>query len=158
MNNDIIVIDNLQIQDLIYTIRGVQVMLDRDLAVLYQIETRALKQAVKRNISRFPPEFMFELVENEMNFLVSQSVIPSQKYFGGAKPYAFTEQGVAMLSAVLRSETAVNMSIQIINAFVTCVVLLLLMPAFFKGSILLKGNNWNTKQNQIKNLIRYLTP
>jgi hypothetical protein len=101
MNNDIIVIDNLQIQDLIYTIRGVQVMLDRDLAVLYQIETRALKQAVKRNISRFPPEFMFELVENEMNFLVSQSVIPSRKYFGGAKPYAFTEQGVAMLSAVL---------------------------------------------------------
>ncbi|MCK4311898.1 MAG: ORF6N domain-containing protein [Candidatus Cloacimonetes bacterium] len=119
MNNEIVVVDNLQIQNKIYTIRDVQVMLDRDLAVLYQIETRALKQAVKRNINRFPPEFMFELVENEMNCLVSQSVIPSQKYFGGAKPFAFTEQGVAMLSAVLKSQTAVQISIQIINAFVT---------------------------------------
>ena len=119
MNNEIIVLNNQQIQNKIITIRGEQVMLDKDLAKLYQIETRVLKQAVKRNIERFPEEFMFELMENEMKILVSQSVIPSLKYFGGANPYAFTEQGVAMLSAVLKSQTAVRISIQIMNAFVS---------------------------------------
>ena len=118
MNNEIIILDIQQIQNRIIAIRGEQVMLDKDLAKLYQIETRALKQAVKRNIDRFPKEFMFELIENEMDSLVSQSVIPSLKHFGGANPYAFTEQGVAMLSAVLRSDTAVQVSIQIMDAFV----------------------------------------
>jgi hypothetical protein len=106
------------IQNRIYTIRGVQVMFDEDLALLYDVETRVLNQAVKRNNERFPEEFMFQLTENELNILKSQIVIPS---WGGRRnsPYAFTEQGVAMLSAVLRSETAVKVSIQIINAFVT---------------------------------------
>ncbi|MDX9742446.1 MAG: ORF6N domain-containing protein [Arcobacteraceae bacterium] len=108
-----------EIQSKIYTIRGVQVMLDRDLAVLYGIETRALKQAIKRNSERFPNDFMFELDEKEIDFMVSQNVIPSKQHFGGAKPYVFTEQGVSMLSSVLRTDVAVKMSIQIIRAFVS---------------------------------------
>ncbi|HKZ36744.1 MAG TPA: ORF6N domain-containing protein [Chryseolinea sp.] len=106
------------IQNRIYTIRSVQVMFDEDLALLYGVETRVLNQAVKRNKERFPKEFMFQLTENELNILKSQIVIPS---WGGRRtnPYAFTEQGVAMLSAVLRSETAVKISVQIIKAFVT---------------------------------------
>ena len=74
-------------------------MLDYDLALLYEIETRVLKQAVKRNINRFPDDFMFELSETEIESLVSQFVIPSKSKFGGSKPFAFTEQGIAMLSS-----------------------------------------------------------
>lgn len=79
----------------IHEIRNQKVMLDYDLAALYEIENRTLKQAVKRNISRFPDDFMFILTDNEINKLVSQSVIPSKSYFGGSYPFAFTEQGVA---------------------------------------------------------------
>lgn len=93
-------------------------MLDRDLAELYQTETRILKQAVNRNVERFPSGFMFVLNKSDMELLVSQSVIPSLKYFGGAKPYVFTEQGVAMLSTVLRNNTAIKVSIQIMQAFI----------------------------------------
>ena len=93
-------------------------MLDFDLAALYDVETRALKQAVRRNTRRFPSDFMFELSESEMNDLVSQTVIPSKKYFGGAAPFAFTEQGVAMLSTVQRSEKAIETNIAIMRAFV----------------------------------------
>ena len=82
-----LIIDNQTIQDRIYTIRGVQVMVDRDLAELYNVETRALKQAVKRNIERFPEDFMFELTDFEIDYMVSQSVIPSKKHLGGAKPF-----------------------------------------------------------------------
>ena len=106
------------IQDKIITLRDQQVMIDRDLAELYQVETRALKQAVKRNIERFPTDFMFELTNNEVDFLVSQSVIPSKKHLGGAKPFAFTEQGVSMLSSVLTSKIAVEVNIDIFRAFV----------------------------------------
>ena len=102
----------------IFQLRGVQVILDRHLAELYGVETRALKQAVKRNLKRFPSDFMFELHENEIEFLVSQSVIPSKRELGGAAPYAFTEQGVAMLSSVLRSSQAVQVNIEIMRAFV----------------------------------------
>ena len=105
------------IQHRIFTLRNQQVMLDRDLAELYQVETRALKQAVKRNIDRFPDDFMFELTVDEINFMVSQNVIPSKKYFGGAKPYAFTEQGVSMLSSVLKSKIAINVNIAIFRTF-----------------------------------------
>jgi glycogen debranching enzyme len=105
------------IQNRIYTVRGLQVMIDNDLAELYQIEVKALNQGVKRNIEKFPAEFMFQLATEETENLRSQIVTSS---WGGRRtnPYAFTEQGVAMLSAVLRSETAVKTSIQIINAFV----------------------------------------
>ncbi|MCF6271544.1 MAG: ORF6N domain-containing protein, partial [Melioribacteraceae bacterium] len=115
MNN--LILKEKEIQNKIFTIRNQQVMLDRDLAQLYQVETRALKQAVKRKIDRFPDDFMFELTDAEIDFLVSQSVIPSKKYFGGAKPFAFTEQGVSMLSSVLTSKTAVQVNIAIFRAF-----------------------------------------
>lgn len=108
----------------IHMVRGVQMMLDSDLSELYQVETGALNQAVKRNLERFPESFRFQLNSAELN-LISQIVISSDKTMGmsahGGRrklPYAFTEQGVAMLSAVLRSDVAIRVSIQIINAFV----------------------------------------
>ena len=108
-----------EIQSKIYTIHDVQVMLDMDLAEFYGVETRVLNQAVKRNIERFPERFMFQLAEDEADGLISQSVMSSSGHGGRRKlPYVFTEQGVAMLAGVLRSDTAVKMSIQIINAFV----------------------------------------
>lgn len=118
MRNELKTIDAQTLQDKIHTIRGLAVMLDRDLAELYGVETRALKQAVKRNIDRFPADFMFELSDEEIDFLVSQSVIPSKKYFGGAKPFVFTEQGVSSLSAVLTSKIAIEIYINIMRAFV----------------------------------------
>jgi hypothetical protein len=108
----------VKIEKRIFSIRGIQVMLDRDLAELYEVETRALKQAVKRNLTRFPADFMFELTENEVESLVSQSVIPSKKQLGGAKPFVFSEQGVSSLSAVLTSTRAVAINIEIMRAFV----------------------------------------
>lgn len=115
MNEEIIHIDEIKTK--IYTIRGVQVMLDSDLAKLYGVETRVLNQAVKRNKERFPEDFMFQLTKEEVESLRSQIVISS---WGGRRylPYAFTEQGVAMLSAVLKSKTAVEVSIKIMKAFV----------------------------------------
>jgi hypothetical protein len=107
------------IQNKIFEIRGCKVMLDFDLALLYTVETRVLKQAVRRNNNRFPEDFMFTLTETEINQLVSQSVIPSKSNFGGALPFAFTEQGIAMLSSVLNSEKAIEVNISIIRAFVT---------------------------------------
>ena len=98
---------NLQlIQSKIYEIRGQKVMLDRDLAALYQVEVRALNQAVKRNMKRFPPDFMFQLEAEEWEILKSQFVISS---WGGVRklPYAFTEQGLAMLSGILNSDIAI---------------------------------------------------
>jgi len=107
------------IQRHIYTIRGLQVMLDRDLAELYGVETKVLNQAVKRNIHRFPHEFMFQLTKLEVEYWKSQIVTSNREKMGLRKfPYAFTEQGVAMLSAVLRSDTAVKISVKIMNAFV----------------------------------------
>ena len=107
----------VQIQNLIYVIRGQRVMLDSDLARLYEVETKVLNQAVKRNITRFPDNFMFQLSKDEWQSLRSQIVTFSgdiRKY----TPYAFTEQGVAMLSSVLRSEKAIQVNIQIMNTFV----------------------------------------
>jgi hypothetical protein len=91
------------IQTRIFMIRGHKVMLSTHLAELYGVETRVLNQAVKRNIERFPVDFMFQLNSSEAEWLVSQNVIPQKKYFGGHLPYAFTEQGVAMLSSVQNS-------------------------------------------------------
>jgi hypothetical protein len=107
-----------QIEETIFIIRGQRVMLSPHLAELYQIEPRALVQAVKRNIERFPEDFMFQLTDEEFKNLKSQIVISS---WGGARrsrPYAFTEQGVAMLSSVLRSKRAVQVNIEIMRAFV----------------------------------------
>ena len=108
-----------EIRNLIYTIRGKQVMLDSDLASLYQVETKNLNKAVKRNIERFPASFCFQLTEKEVENLRFQIGTSSLNY-GGRRylPYAFTEQGVAMASAILRSDIAVRMSVQIMEAFV----------------------------------------
>lgn len=114
-------INNREIREKIYTFRGKQVMLDMDLAELYKVETRVFNQSVNRNINRFPEHFRFQLTEEEYKILRSQFVTSSSaKSHGGRRyqPYVFTEQGIAMLSAVLRSDVAVNVSIQIMDAFV----------------------------------------
>ncbi len=113
----------IEIHNLIYNIRGKQVMLDADLAFLYHVETRTLNQAVKRNIDRFPEQFRFQLTAEENSDLKSQIVISSSEdnnCHGGRRtlPYAFTEQGIAMLSAVLKSDVAVQVSIKIMDAFI----------------------------------------
>ena len=111
--------DLIQIQNLIYEIRGCKVMLDSDLAKLYGVETFNLNKAVKRNLSRFPKDFMFQLTKDEYNSLIFQSGISNSKR-GGRRfmPYVFTEQGVAMLSSVLQSEQAISINIQIMRTFV----------------------------------------
>lgn len=93
-------------------------MLDRELAELYQVKPIALRQQVKRNQDRFPEDFMFQLTEKEADLLVSQSVIPSKQSLGGHLPYVFTQEGVAMLSSVLRSKRAIQVNVAIMRAFV----------------------------------------
>lgn len=125
--DEISVINEEIIKNKIYSFRGFQVMLDSDLAKLYQVDTKQLNKAVNRNIDRFPENFRFQLTEDEFDNLRFQngtsslvSLYESPKQHGGRRylPYVFTEQGVAMLSAVLRSQTAVQTSIYIINTFV----------------------------------------
>jgi len=118
MNKELIIPNN-SIKNKIYTIRDMQVMLDSDLAELYNVETRRLNEQVKRNIERFPQAFMFQLTEVEFKNLMSQNATSSLEWGGRRKlPFVFTEQGVAMLSTVLKSGTAVKVSIQIMEAFV----------------------------------------
>ena len=116
-------VSNKEIKNLIYTIRGKQVMLDSDVAMLYHYETKKINQAVKRNIDRFPERFCFQLTEKELEIMWSQIVTTSKleenkyrskKYL----PYVFTEQGIAMLSGILKSEIAVQVSIKIMDAFI----------------------------------------
>ena len=115
--DQLVVVDN--IESLIKVIRGQQVMLDKDLAMLYGVEAKVLNQAVKRNVERFPDDFRFQLTKEEC--LRSQIVTLNEKQGQHLKymPYAFTEQGVAMLSSVLRSKTAIEVNIQIMRAFVS---------------------------------------
>ncbi|MCH7770492.1 MAG: ORF6N domain-containing protein [Bacteroidetes bacterium] len=154
--NNIIVYNSNSIQQRIYTIRGVQVMLDSDLAEVYGVETRRLNEQVKRNIDRFPKEFMFQLMKEEYENLMSQiamsniknlksQVAISRSGHGGRRksPYVFTEQGVAMLSGVLKSETAVKTSIQIMNAFVE-------MRKFLMNNALLFQRLDNVERKQLK--------
>ncbi len=120
MKNEIETIDDYQIQNKIYSIRGKQIMIDRDLADLYQVETKVLNQAVKRNLRRFPKEFMFQLSKDEFEYWKSQIVTSNKEIMGlRKKPYAFTEQGVSMLSAVLKSDIAIDVSIKIMNSFIS---------------------------------------
>ena len=111
-------IKNEEIQNRIYTIRDVQVMLDKDLAIFYGVKPIRLREQVKRNIKRFPSDFMFQLTEEEVDLMVSQNAIPSKQHLGGSLPFVFTEQGVATISAVLTSERAIEVNIQIMRAFV----------------------------------------
>ncbi len=116
--NEVLLKEEKNIRNLIYEIRGKQVMLDSDLAMLYNIETKVFMQSVKRNIKRFPKNFMFQLTKEEFKNLRSQIV--TSKGAGGRRynPYVFTEQGIAMLSGILKSDIAINTSIMIINTFV----------------------------------------
>jgi DNA-dependent RNA polymerase auxiliary subunit epsilon len=109
---------NIDIKSKIYTIRDKQVMLDRDLAELYDVENKRLNEQVKRNIERFPQSFRFQLTEDEKNELVANCDRFNTLKHSTSLPYVFTEQGVSMLSAVLKSKTAIDISIQIINSFV----------------------------------------
>ncbi|MCF6347976.1 MAG: ORF6N domain-containing protein [Flavobacteriaceae bacterium] len=107
------------IQNKIYEIRGSKIMLDFDLAEMYETETRTLKQAVRRNINRFPSDFMFQLSKTEWQELITScDNLPQRLKYSPSTPFAFTEQGVAMLSSVLNSDIAVQISISIIRAFV----------------------------------------
>ncbi|MCF7833099.1 MAG: ORF6N domain-containing protein [Candidatus Marinimicrobia bacterium] len=157
------------IQSMIYTIRGLQVMLDSDLAEIYQVETKILNRAVKRNIERFPESFRFQLTENEYKKILSNNFLRFQNDTLKKKnaddqllekedkrgkhrkysPYVFTEQGVSMLSAVLRSETAIKVSIQIINAFVG------MRKFIFQNANLFQRIN-NIEQKQIAGDIKQL--
>ena len=143
---NISVLDKQELSSKIYMIRGVQVMLDRDLASIYGVETRILNQAVKRNADRFPKKFRFQLTDKEHKNLKSQIVTSSLKY-GGRRylPYVFTEHGVAMLSAVLRSKTAIEVSIRIIEVFVE-------MRRFIQNNVLLfqRLDEVETRQTQYK--------
>jgi len=107
----------VKIQNMIYEIRGYQVMLDEDLAKIYQVETKVVNQSVKRNIARFPPEFMFQLTQTEYDNLKSQIVTSS---WGGRRklPFVFTEHGVIMLSSVLNSKIATKINIAVVKAFI----------------------------------------
>jgi hypothetical protein len=100
----------------IYVVRGVKIMLDKDLAELYNVETRVLNQSIKRKVNRFPKDFMFQLTEKEFKNLISQNVTSS---WGGTRkmPFGFTEQGVAMLSSVLNSDVAIELNVRIIRVF-----------------------------------------
>lgn len=106
------------IEEKIYFVRGQKVMLDRDLAWLYGVEVKVLNQQVKRNIKRFPEDFMFRLEKEENNRLGSQIVTLTEKKFDVSLPYAFTEQGVAMLSSVLNSDRAIQVNIEIMRIFI----------------------------------------
>jgi hypothetical protein len=111
----------VKLQTLIHEIRGQKAMLDSDLAVLYEVELRTLNQAVKRNLGRFPPDFMFRLTDDEWDFLRSQFVTSNAEEKRGGRrylPYVFTEQGIAMLSSVLNSERAIGVNISIMRTFV----------------------------------------
>ncbi len=110
----------VEIKNLIYVIRGQKVMLDSDLAMLYEVETKALNRAVKRNIERFPQHYMFQLTNKEWETLKVRCQIGTSPKGGGRQyfPYVFTEQGVAMLSSVLHSKRAIQVNIQIIDTFV----------------------------------------
>lgn len=139
--------NNLQlIQSKIYEIRGQKVMLDRDLAELYGIETKVLKQAVKRNLKRFPSDFMFELTQDEFECLRSQFVTSNAR--GGTRymPFAFTEQGVAMLSSVLNSEVAIEINIYIMRAFVAIRQMIAAPPT----------DKFAELQNEVKELKEYI--
>ena len=150
------------IESKIFTIRNVQVVLDKDLASFYEVKPIRLREQVKRNANRFPDDFVFRLSEDEVEMLVSQNAIPSKKSLGGYLPYVFTEQGVAAVSAVLKSEKAAEVSIMIMRAFVAMRKFILQNAQLFERlyRIELKQLDTDRKINEIfkkleKNYPRY---
>ena len=155
MENKSLTVATDDIKNSIFTLRGAQVMLDSDLALMYDVETRALNQTVKRNNKRFPPEFMFQLTKDEfkelqVKVLISQIVISKENRGGRRKmPFVFTEQGVSMLAGILKSDIAITISIKIIQAFVEMRKLL------FQNAILFNRIN-NIEQRQIATDIKQI--
>jgi hypothetical protein len=145
------------IKNSIHEIRGKKVILDFELAIMYEVETRALKQAVRRNIDRFPEDFMFTLTKEEWNALRSQIVMfkNGKGNFPKYLPFAFTEQGVAMLSAVLNSQRAIQTSIQIIRAFVMMRQFALTYQELSEKLIELEKLH-NQKFDDIEQVLKYL--
>jgi len=136
------------IQNRIYEMRGHKVMLDFDLAEMYGVETKRLKEAIRRNIGRFPPDFMFELTRDEYNFLRTQiaSLETGRGRYSKYSPFAFTELGVSMLSSVLNSEVAIEINISIMRAFVAIRQLILNPPIDKVGEL----------QNEVRELKQYI--
>ncbi|MCE3296172.1 MAG: DNA-binding protein [Crocinitomicaceae bacterium] len=140
MTKPLILPDQLIIEK-IHFIRNQKVMLDRDLADLFDVKPIRLREQLKRNLSRFPSHFMFQLNDDEANFLVAQNIIPSKHYYGGTMPYVFTEHGILQLSNILRSDKAIAISIQIIDVFIQM------------REILLTDKNLLTELDKIKQTI-----
>lgn len=137
------------IESVILNIREKQVILDRDLAMLYDVETGRLNEQVKRNIKRFPPDFMFQLTKEEFDNWKSQNAISNSIIMGARKlPYAFTEQGIAMLSGVLRSDIAIEVNIRIMRAFVTMRHFLASNAQVFKRLETIEYHQLEMQQNQ----------
>lgn len=141
--NELSVINEETLRNKIYSIRGFQVMLDRDLAELYQVETKVFNQAVKRNENRFPNDFRFQLTEVEKYELVTNCDRFTSLKHSSVNPYAFTEQGVSMLSAILKSNIAVDMSIKIIRSFIN-------MRKFISNNALIFQRLDSLEQKQFK--------
>lgn len=145
---EITTITNIDIKSKIYTIRNMQVMLDRDLAELYSVETKVFNQAIKRNIKRFPKDFMFQLTKDELNNWRSQFVTSNSEKMGLRRsPYAFTEQGVSMLSSILKSDIAIEISIEIIRAFVNMRQFISQNASVFQRLEILEQNQLITNTN-----------
>jgi len=144
MSSDDMLIPLERIQGSIFQMRGERIMLDADLATLYGVETKVLVQAVKRNIDRFPDDFMFQLSNDEFKRLRSQIVTSNKRGGRRTPPYAFTEQGVAMLSSVLRSKQAVQVNIEIMRTFVKLRAMTADHKAWHAGLINLKRNMINS--------------
>lgn len=142
-----LIISQSEIENRIFNIRGLQVMIDRDLAEMYQVETKVLNQAVKRNLNRFPGTFRFQLSDKEKFELVTNCDRFENLKHASSNPFAFTEQGVAMLSAVLRSDIAVQVSIQIMGAFVEMRKLIYSNAGLFQRLEKLEHKQINADQN-----------
>ena len=144
------VVTTNKIQSFIYVVRGQQIIIDSDLAMLYNVETKVLNQAVSRNIKRFPERFRFQLTKFELENLKSQNVTSSlARNYGGRRymPYAFTEQGIAMLSSVLRSDIAIQVSIRIMDTFVE-------MRKYLANNSLLLEKVYSMESRQIESELR----
>jgi len=148
-NNSILPLDDIQSK--IFTIRGIQVMLDKDIAHFYEVKPTRLREQVKRNIGRFPDDFMFQLTESELGLLVSQNATPSKQQFGGYYPYVFSEQGVAAISAIIKSKKAEEVSVLLMRAFVK-------MRKFISNNsaIFQRIENIELKQLKSENKIEYI--
>ena len=139
----------------IISLRDERVILDVHLAELYDVETRVLKQAVRRNKDRFPDDFMYELTDVEIDTVVSQNVIPAKKYLGGATPFAFTENGIAMLSSVLNNRRSIEVNIAIMRTFTLLRKMLLVHKDVLKEIDELKRTIEGQNQN-IQLIFEYL--